>query len=252
MSSGIAEALEKVRRRMDNIMSAEKAAMFQFGERVVLTERTGERAYATVVGDGAKPETVSLTVDGRYYNPQEHFREMVASAVADRDMVIGDLLNLDMLKEVIEVEFIGTLWVEGDSGPMTPYVCEASFGDGFYLLTISTINQRPNYHVILVDSAWGRDDVIEEHIDEVIDAIEDECGRAGRSIEPYCDNCGDSCCTCRPDYETREDWPAIEADGGCAWGHMRWAWLLKTIGGTAADCLPRSWAERYLERISAG
>ncbi|QDC37063.1 hypothetical protein [Sphingobium fuliginis] len=168
-----------------------------------------------------------------------------------REMVIGDLLNLQMLKDVIEVEFIGSLWVEGDSGPMTPYVCEASFGDGLHLLTISTINQRPNYHVVRVDSTWERDDTIYENIDDVIYAIEDECGRAGRDVEPYCSNCLDSCCTCRPDYETREDWPAIEADGGCSWGHIRWDWLLKAIGGNAAECLPRSWAEIYLSKINS-
>lgn len=167
-------------------------------------------------------------------------------------MVIGDLLNLDMLKEAIEVEFIGTLWVKGDSGPMTPYVCETSFGDGLHLLTVSTINQRPNYHVVRVDSRWGRSnwddgENVGDHIDEIISAIEDECGRAGRYQEDsVCSNCGDDYCTCRPPYETREDWPSIEADDGCAWGYMRWDWLLKTIGGTAADCLPRSWAERYL------
>ena len=107
---------------------------------------------------------------------------------APREMVIGDLLNLDMLKEAIEVEFIGTLWVKGDSGPMTPYVCET--------------------------------------------------------------NCGDTCCTCRTDYETREDWPCIEADDGCAWGFIRWDWLMKTIGGTAADCLPRTWADIHLAHLT--
>lgn len=172
-----------------------------------------------------------------------------------RDMVIGDLLNLDMLKEAIEVEFIGTLWVKGDSGPMTPYVCEASFGDGFNLLTVSTINQRPNYHVVRVDSRWEESnwadgDTVGDHIDEVIDAIEDECGRAGVCLDEPCDNCGDTCCTCRPDYETREDWPCIEADDGCAWGFIRWDWLMKTIGGTAADCLPRTWADIHLARLT--
>ncbi|WP_375187770.1 hypothetical protein [Sphingobium yanoikuyae] len=174
--------------------------------------------------------------------------------MAHREMVVGDLLNLQMLKDVIEEEFIGTLWVEGDSGPMTPYVCEASFGDGMLLLTVSTINQRPNYHVVRVDSGWNESnwhfgETVGEHIDAIIDAIEDECGRAGRCHDELCGNCGEECCTCLPDYETREDWPCIEADGGCSWGHIRWNWLLKAIGGNAADCLPRPWIEIRMEQI---
>lgn len=176
--------------------------------------------------------------------------------MSNRKMVIGDLLNLQMLKDVIEVEFIGTLWVEGDSGPMTPYVCEASLGDGLHLLTVSTINQRPNYHVVRVDSRWNESnwhdgETVGDHIDEILDAIADECGRAGRCLDEACDNCGDTCCTCRPDYDSREDWPALEDCGGCSWGHIRWSWLLKAIGGTASDCLPRPWAERYLAALAS-
>lgn len=224
-------------------------AGFSQGDRVIIENERYGRHYATVIGPyeaETLPEPAYVVqADGGYINRWNVLASWLSKPKAARDMVIGDLLNLDMIKEAIEVEFIGSLWTEGDSGPMTPYVCECSFGDGYHLLTISTINQRPNYHVVRVDSAWARDDEIGEHIDDIINAIEDECGPAGRYIDEGCDNCGDTCCTCRPDYETGEDWPALEAGGGCSWSHIRWPWLLKTLGGTAAAALPKSWIERY-------
>lgn len=158
-----------------------------------------------------------------------------------REMHAGDLLNLDMLKEAIEVEFIGSLWVKGDSGPMTPYVCETVFGDGLHLLTISTIKQRQNYHVIRVDSRWpasdwhivgwdGRHDTIGEHIDEVCMAIEEECG-SGRPYEPE-----DELYDAQADadgYGARDPWPAFDDRDGCSWGNIHWPWLMDAIGYSA-------------------
>lgn len=169
------------------------------------------------------------------------------SAVADvleRSAVAmhpGDLLNIDMLKEAIEVEFIGSLWVEGDSGPMTPFVIDEAFGDGLHLMTVSTINQRPNYWVIRIDSSWqgahwpyyrGGEDVRGDHIDEIIDAIEDECGRAGVCLDEPCDNCEDTCCKCG-DFDSGAAFPEIDYDTGCSWGEISWSWLMKEIGYTA-------------------
>jgi hypothetical protein len=158
-------------------------------------------------------------------------------------MHAGDLLNIDMLKEAIEQPFLGTLWVDGDSGMMTPFVCEEVFGDGMHLLTVSTINQRPNYHVVRVDSGWRegrigwkyyRDDTIGEHIDDVLTAIEEECGRVG---EPFGDN-GELCPDCDEEYcacnvDSGEQFPALDEDMGCSWGYIRWDWLMKEIGYTA-------------------
>ncbi len=171
-------------------------------------------------------------------NPLEDLIARVEAA-AGQEMHPGDLLNIDMLKEAIEVEFIGTLWVKHDSGPMTPHVCEVVFGDGLDLLTIETINQRPNYHVVRVDSSWRgshpygswyNTDTTGEHIDQVCFEIEMECG-SGRpydedddDYDPVADAEG---------YGARQPWPAFDDRDGCAWGHIRWDWLMKTIGYTA-------------------
>lgn len=214
--------------------------LFEIGQRVVLTKYG--RDYATVAGEGSRPETVMLNVDGRYHNPQEHLRCDVEPAKAARDMVIGDLLNLAMLKEVIEVPFLGTLWTHGDSGMLTPYVCECSFGDGLHLLWISTINQRPNYHVVRVDSRWkasnwDEGETVGGHIDDILTAIEGECGSArcgysGSSLrwprEERIEHC--QCEEC--DDEFVSVWPEIDADGGCSWGWLDWADVMREIGAS--------------------
>jgi hypothetical protein len=215
----------------------------QIGQRVVLTKHG--RDYSTVAGPGSRDESIMLNVDGRAYNPQEHWRKDVVPALAARDGVIGDLLNLDMLKEAIEKPFLGSLWTHGDSGMLTPYVCECSFGDGMHLLKIATINQRPNYHVVRVDSSWtervdyrdgfDREDSISEHIDDVMMAIEEECGRArcgysGSSLRwPREERIAD--CQCEEcDDENVSEWPEIDDNGGCSWGSVDWQWLMKEIG----------------------
>lgn len=206
---------------------------FTQGQRVVLTKYG--RDYATVAGEGSRPETIMLHVDGRYYNPQEHWRTDVVPAIAARDMVIGDLLNLQMLKEVIEVPFLGSLWTHGDSGMLTPYVCECSFGDGLRLLCISTINQRPNYHVVRVDSRWEEDDAVGDHYDEILNAIEDECGRArcGYSGNNLCQTRKERIknCDCEEcDDDLVSEWPEIDSYGGASWGWYRWDVLMREIG----------------------
>lgn len=208
------------------------------GQRVVLTKYG--RAYATVAGDGSRPETIMLNLDGRYYNPQEHWRAEVVPAIAARDMVIGDLLNLQMLKDVIEQPFLGSLWTHGDSGMLTPYVCECSFGDGMRLLRIATINQRPNYHVVRVHSGWAEsnwsdDDNIGEHIDDIITAIEEECGSARCSYsfsslrwprEERIQHC--QCEQCDDEYVSV--WPEIDGSGGCSWSLEGLDWIAPKIG----------------------
>ncbi|HUD89957.1 hypothetical protein [Sphingobium sp.] len=207
---------------------------FEIGQRVVLTHPTMGRDYATVAGEGERPETISLNVDGRAFNPQTHWRSCVTPAIAGRDMVIGDLLNLAMLKEVFEKPFLGTLWTDGDSGILTPYVCECSFGDGLKLIKIATINQRPNYHVVRVDSGWATSnwddgETVGEHIDDILSAIEEECGPA----RPYCEECETSYCECEwPEgYSAQEAFPAIDDENGCSWSEVSWKWLMRQIGG---------------------
>ncbi len=154
------------------------------------------------------------------------------------EMHPGDLLNLDMLKEAIEVPFEGFLWGQS-RGMMAPYVCEHVFGDGLYLLTVSTINQRPNYHIVRCDSSWREprgwrdfrpnpDHEIHDEIDDILTAIEDECGKVGDVLDEPCPDCGDEFCRCNVD--SAEQFPALDEETGCSWGDIRWSWLMEAIG----------------------
>jgi hypothetical protein len=219
----------------------DRPIIFATGDRVIVEHPRHGRHYGTVVAphEHAEPAFV-VKVDGLYCNPDwPVLAAWMSKPIAARDMVIGDLLNLAMLKEAIEVEFLGTLWVKGDAGMITPHVCEASFGDGFHLLTVSTINQRPNYHVVRACSSWKevrhgwdyiRDDDVGEHIDEVLNAIEEECGRR-YFVDEECETCGPKGDDCH--CGDGDPWPAIDADDGCSWGEIRWDWLMRTIGYTA-------------------
>lgn len=169
-----------------------------------------------------------------------------------RKMVIGDLLNTQMLKEAFEIEFLGTLWTHGDSGMMTPYVCECSFGDGLKLMAFSTINQRPNYHIVRVGSDWDSDVAFScgpQDIDEIMSAIEDECG-PGRPRDEWDEEWPEG--TWDEEHDPKAVFPALDDRDGCSWGEISWLEIVSKIGGTAYLSLPYSWADRVLEPHGKG
>lgn len=109
-----------------------------------------------------------------------------------------------------------TLW--GQPHDIEPYLVEKHFGDGMQLVAITPLNTRPNYYLVLVDSKWWMDsyqyhsledvdrdpeDHIAEHIDDIMEGIEDEIGR--RWTE---DDDGN---------EVDIGWPAVDDDSGVAW-----------------------------------
>ncbi len=212
----------------------------QPGQRVRIDGGSYQRDYGTV-SDQDLPRafdfpTIMVTVEGRYYNPQQ-VRAEWCTPVPDgmRDGVPGDLLNAEMLKEVFEKPFLGTLWTKGDSGILTPYVCNCSFGDGLKLIKIFTINQRPNYHVVRVDSGWSESnfsagETIGDHIDDILQGIEEECGRAGKYLDEPCDSCGDTACRCDDDYSADKAFPELDDENGCSWAEVSWPWLMKQLG----------------------
>lgn len=202
----------------------------KIGDRVVATHKTFGRCYATISGQGSCPETIMLNVEGRFYNPQEWPRSVVEFATAQRDMVPGDLLDIGTLKAIFEKPFLGTLWVDGDRGILTPYVCNCTLGDGLKLIKIFTINQRPNYHVVRVDSSWNESNwhngpTVGEHIDNILTAIEEECGPA----RPYCEECESNYCECDGEYSSQEAFPAIDDENGCSWSEVDFRWLMRQI-----------------------
>jgi hypothetical protein len=122
------------------------------------------------------------------------------------------------------------LWVPEDAITFTPEVLETQFGDGRALFQITTINNRPAYWIVRVCSTWSSEfdyassdegDDFAEHVDEVIDAIEEEFGTT-RYYEMNAR--GDWI-----DEETKRfiprkwtEYPVIDADMGCSWGRLDW------------------------------
>ncbi len=88
------------------------------------------------------------------------------------------------LKAAVEVPTEGYLWAQRHE--FTPAVCSRIFGDGRALLALTTINSRPRYYVIRIDSSWEIDEStapkgavsIRDHLDAIYDALEDDFGRA--------------------------------------------------------------------------
>jgi hypothetical protein len=97
------------------------------------------------------------------------------------------------------------LW--GQKHMIKPVFIKQALGNGDKLVAITPLNTRPNYYLIRVDSSWSvrnsDDSNICDHIDEISEAIEEECGRK---------------------YETDDDdeeivmpWPALDDEVGVSW-----------------------------------
>lgn len=113
------------------------------------------------------------------------------------------------------------LWVPSDEIEFTPALSNTRFGDGRALLHLTTINSRPAFYVLRIDSRWRLHldcevptDAPElvEFIDDICFALEDEFGN-GR---PDDDD---------DDEEVRQygmPWPALDDRDGCSWGRADW------------------------------
>ena len=92
------------------------------------------------------------------------------------------MLNIDRSK--VEIEDTVHWW--GSDHKRTPLLVDEALGDGEQLIGLQTLNDRPNYYVIRVDSSWHLSqcrackddcpDYLTEHLDEIYEAIEDQFG----------------------------------------------------------------------------
>jgi len=83
------------------------------------------------------------------------------------------------------------------------FICKA-LGDGNTLLAMTPLNTRPNHYFIRIDSKWldrENRDVIYDHLDEIYEAIEEQCGSKDDGED---------------DSESLP-WPALDLDCGCSW-----------------------------------
>ncbi len=116
-----------------------------------------------------------------------------------------------LLKAAVEVETTGYLWTTKHT--FAPALCSKIFGDGRALLALTTINSRPRYYVVRIDSRWEMDEAsapegaesVRDHLDAIYDAIEEDFGRAVHE-----------------DDEAPREWPAFDDRSGTAWWREKW------------------------------
>jgi len=118
------------------------------------------------------------------------------------------------------------LWVSDPWFTFVPMVLPKKYGDGRRLFAVTTINQRPRYWVVRVDSSCDSDS-FGELTDEILTDLEEtfgngRCGYSGNNLfqskrerRKSCD-----CDDCKEVPVAK--WPMVDADGGCAWGRMKW------------------------------
>ncbi len=115
--------------------------------------------------------------------------------------------RIAFLRQVYERERDASLW--GTKHRITPAVVGEPIGDGGQLFWFSAIMTRPNYYVLQVPSTWIPNELPDNAVERMEQAIEDEYGNA--------DEHGDDE---TPDPDP-EPFPAYH-DGGCSWGAIPW------------------------------
>jgi hypothetical protein len=135
-----------------------------------------------------------------------------------------------------------SLW--GFPQTVKPALVDRVFGDGRQIIGFETLDSRPAYYVVRVDSTWsasnwdddapvqaapddgganGSDDDaadlrreptrVGDHVDEIYLAIEESFGN-----NRWCDRCGQDEDSCAGHAFKRLRWPALDdRTGGCAW-----------------------------------
>lgn len=108
-----------------------------------------------------------------------------------------------------------TFW--GAEYTITPAVAKGYLGDGRQILAFQPANTRPERYLIRVDSSWIGD-AMYDHIDEVIDALEDEFSEKEREREYLIYEEGvDPEEADLANYPDELGWPALSLDSGYCW-----------------------------------
>ena len=136
------------------------------------------------------------------------------------------------LKKAVERRERAYLWTPADAITFVPRVLGKVYGDGRRIFTLSTINQRPAYWVIRVDSRYDKEN-FGELTDDILTELEYEfgngrCSYSGNNLfwtkKERRANC--DCEDCRELPVAK--WPMVDGEGGCSWGRMRWPDGFKT------------------------
>lgn len=116
------------------------------------------------------------------------------------------------------------LWTPDHMVTFVPALSSRLYGDGKALLGLTTINSRPRFYVLRIDSGWmiemdqtapdGAEQLV-DRIDAFSFALEDEFGR-GR----FDDDSGEP--ETGRERDRRRKWPAYDDESGCSWWRLDW------------------------------
>lgn len=117
------------------------------------------------------------------------------------------------------------LWTPAHMVTFVPALSNRLYGDGKALLGLTTINSRPRFYILRIDSKWSVEmdpaapdgaEQLTDRIDAFAFALEEEFGR-GRFDDD------------EPETEfqrvQRRKWPAYDDESGCSWWRMDWPLL---------------------------
>lgn len=116
------------------------------------------------------------------------------------------------------------LWTPDHMVTFVPALSRRLYGDGKALLGLTTINSRPRFYILRIDSRWAIDmdpsapDIAEplvDRIDAFAFALEEEFG-GGR----FDDGSGEP--ETARERDRRRKWPAYDDENGCSWWRMDW------------------------------
>ena len=115
------------------------------------------------------------------------------------------------LKHRVEKRHRTRFW--GRTYMVKPRLVDEIFGDGKKLFGIEPLNSRPNYYVIRGDSKWdvsnwADGETIGQHIEEILESIEEQFGRAWYDDDP-------------PQRKSGRPFPALNDDVGVGWFEVR-------------------------------
>lgn len=105
-----------------------------------------------------------------------------------------------------------TLW--GSTVKFKPYLLERVFGDGMKLIYFGTLDDRPYWWLVRVDSNANIDDPMEFNEEEIYEAIEEECGGFTFADDVVLDEDGYD----KDGYCHDRSYPHICSDSSAHWG----------------------------------
>ncbi len=157
---------------------------------------------------------------------------MALQGLMSRDFS-GDPTHL-MLKAAIEVPTRAYLWVPEDEIEFIPALSNNVWGDGRALLGITTINARPRFYVVRIDSGWrvggdwrAPDDALDLHdvIEDISVGLEEEFGSGRPLAEEWEQREFAPPDITDDEWEYGPAWPAYDDRDGCSWWREEWSEL---------------------------